>query len=84
MIEALASGTPVAVATGSALDEITPAQALRFDPRDADALRGALQAAARNGRRDDEAAPVLQAAAERYAPARYQQRVAQLLDEVLR
>lgn len=84
VIEALASGTPVAVATGSALDEITPAQALRFDPRDADALRGALQAAARNGRRDDEAAPVLQAAAERYAPARYQQRVAQLLDEVLR
>ncbi len=84
VIEALASGTPVAVATGSALDEITPAQSLRFDPRDAEALRTSLQAAVSSGRRDDEAAPVLQAAAERYAPARYEQRVAQLLDEVLR
>lgn len=83
VIEALACGTPVAVATGSSLDEITPRQALRFDPTDADALREALRDAA-TGRRPDEAAVVLQAAAARYAPAHYQQRVAQLLDEVLR
>ncbi|MEA5667966.1 glycosyltransferase family 1 protein [Stenotrophomonas sp. ATCM1_4] len=83
VIEALACGTPVAVATGSALDEITPRQALRFDPRDADALREALRDAA-TGRRAEESVAVLQAAAARYAPAHYQQRVLQLLDEVLR
>ena len=51
--------------------------------RDADALREALRDAA-TGRRAEESVAVLQAAAARYAPAHYQQRVLQLLDEVLR
>ncbi len=83
VIEALSCGTPVAVATGSALDEITPAQALRFNPLDAASLRQALAAAA-SGRREDEAPEILIQAAQRYAVAPYQQRLAQLLREASR
>ena len=83
VIEALSCGTPVAVATGSALDEITPAQALRFDPQDAAALRRALLAAAA-GRAEQESAGALMLAAQRYSAGPYQQRVAQLLQEAWR
>ncbi|WNW09608.1 glycosyltransferase family 1 protein [Pseudomonas sp. DTU_2021_1001937_2_SI_NGA_ILE_001] len=38
VIEALRVGTPVAVATGSSLDEITPPDSPRFSPYDGDAL----------------------------------------------
>ncbi|HEX8595886.1 MAG TPA: glycosyltransferase family 1 protein [Pseudomonas sp.] len=38
VIEALSVGTPVAVATGSSLDEITPADSPRFSPTDTAAL----------------------------------------------
>ena len=83
VIEALSCGTPVAVATGSALDEITPAQSLRFDPRDADSLRRTLLAAA-SGRGEQETPEALIMAAQRYSAAPYQQRVAQLLQEASR
>jgi glycosyltransferase involved in cell wall biosynthesis len=83
VIEALGCGTPVAVATGSALDEITPGQALRFDPRSAASLRQALLAAV-PGRREQETRAALIDAAQRYAIAPYQQRVAQLLQALPR
>ena len=83
VIEALSCGTPVAVATGSALDEITPPQSLRFDPRDAASLRDALLVAA-SGRGTQEARQTLITAAQRYGAGPYQLRVAQLLREALR
>ncbi|HEX7989187.1 MAG TPA: glycosyltransferase family 1 protein [Stenotrophomonas sp.] len=83
VIEALGCGTPVAVATGSALDEITPAQSLRFDPRDAASLRDALLAAA-SGRSAQETRDALITAAQRYGAGPYRQRVAQLLQEASR
>ncbi len=82
VIEALGCGTPVAVATGSALDEITPAQSLRFDPREVSSLRNALLVAA-EGRGGQETADVLIKAAQRFGAGPYRQRVAQLLREVL-
>ena len=83
VIEALRCGTPVAVATGSALDEITPAQALRFDPLDPASLQQALIAAL-PGRLAEEKPEALQAAAGVFGVAPYQQRVAQLLQELQR
>lgn len=43
VVEACSTGTPVAVAKGSALDEVAPPGALRFDPCNADALKQCLQ-----------------------------------------
>jgi len=44
LAEAMAAGLPTAVATGSALDEVASAEAIRFDPHDLDAMSDALQA----------------------------------------
>ncbi|MGL4603999.1 MAG: glycosyltransferase family 4 protein [Iodobacter sp.] len=43
VIEALAQGAPVAVARGSALDEIAPPDCLRFSPEDGPALQFLMQ-----------------------------------------
>lgn len=43
VVEALSVGTPVAVARGSALDEVAPPNAPRFDPHDAGQLQSVMQ-----------------------------------------
>lgn len=42
VVEALSVGTPVAVARGSALDEVAPPSARRFDPHDGAQLKAAM------------------------------------------
>lgn len=81
VIEALACGTPVAAATGSALDEILPAQALRFDPHDPASIQSALRLAAQ-GRRPEETPQVLRQAAARFNSDAYAANVIALLDEL--
>lgn len=43
VIEACSTGTPVAVAKGSALDEVAPPGSLRFDPDSGDELKQCMQ-----------------------------------------
>ena len=81
VIEAMRCGTPVAAATGSALDELLPAQALRFDPYNAAQIQAALRKAAA-GRLPEEQAAVLQQHAQRFDTAHYQAQVRHLLDEL--
>ncbi len=50
VIEAAACGTPVATPQGGVFDEITPPGALRFDPRDTQAMLALMQQAAVLGR----------------------------------
>ena len=42
VVEAMAAGTPVVASSAASIDEATGGAALRFDPRDAQALAGAL------------------------------------------
>ncbi|KAA5837684.1 glycosyltransferase family 1 protein [Pseudomonas sp. GW456-L14] len=53
VVEALWQGTPVAVARGSALDEVTPPGARRFNARDRASLRNALIEQAQDSARPD-------------------------------
>jgi glycosyltransferase involved in cell wall biosynthesis len=79
VIEALGVGTPVAVASGSSLDEVTPPDSPRFSPQDLPALvrlMGVLSTAER-----EEPAP-LQAWAQRYGVDAYRQRFNELLEEL--
>ncbi|MBC2658716.1 glycosyltransferase family 4 protein [Pseudomonas sp. MSSRFD41] len=79
VIEALSVGTPVAVASGSALDEITPAGSPRFSPTDGAAL-GQLMVQLADSPKEDPAA--LQAWAAGYAEGAYRQRLDELLEEL--
>ena len=79
VIEALSAGTPVAVASGSALDEITPPHSPRFSPTDSNALSELMLSLATQ---DPEPREPLQAWANRYASAAYQQRFNELLEEL--
>ncbi|MDG9924028.1 MULTISPECIES: glycosyltransferase family 1 protein [unclassified Pseudomonas] len=79
VVEALGHGTPVALACGSALDEVAPAQSPRFAPHDAGDLRRCLlELAQRPLPRDDS----LREWAARYAPAAYRARLNDLLQEL--
>ncbi|KRP41658.1 Glycosyltransferase involved in cell wall bisynthesis [Pseudomonas libanensis] len=49
VVEALSVGTPVAVARGSALDEVAPPSAPRFDPHDAGQLQDVMRQLAAPG-----------------------------------
>lgn len=82
VIEAAACGTPVATAKGSALDEITPAGAPRFDPRDEVGLVQLMSRLARQRRGEDESIEALQAWARRYDLPVYAARVDELLKEL--
>jgi polysaccharide biosynthesis protein PslI len=77
VIEALAQGAPVAVARGSALDEITPPNSPRFSPYDGEALQGLMRDLALT----PQAADLLtrQVWAARFAMPAYNERVGQLL-----
>lgn len=81
VIEALAQGTPVAVATGSALDEVAPPQAARFAPNDASGLQALMHRLAAAGPDGD--ADANRAWARRYDMDAYRRRVDQLLDRLL-
>lgn len=79
VIEALGTGTPVAVASGSSLDEITPPDSPRFAPEDSAALvrlMGVLSTAA-----PEDPAPLKEWAA-RYGLDAFQQRIHAALEEL--
>ena len=79
VIEALAGGTPVAVATGSSLDEIVAPGTPRFSPYDGAALVTLMH---RLARPEDPDRDALRAWAERYSEQPYRARVAELLQEL--
>jgi len=79
VIEALSVGTPVAVASGSSLDEITPPDSPRFSPTDSAALVR-LMGEMSNTLNDDPAH--LKAWAARYGLDAYRQRFNELIEEL--
>ncbi|MEH6421299.1 glycosyltransferase family 4 protein [Pseudomonas sp. CGJS7] len=82
VLEALAAGTPVAVAEGSALEEVAPMDMPRFDPHD---RHGLAQLMIRLSRESVVgSAEQRRAFAQRFAPNAYAARVGALLDELLK
>lgn len=80
VIEALSVGTPVAVASGTSLDEITPPSAPRFSPTDGAAL---VQLMVELADRPAEQSPEhLRQWAERFNPLAYRRRLAELIEEL--
>ena len=69
----------MAVASGSALDEITPVQSPRFSPTDSQALTDLMITLATQGAEDPER---MQNWAKRYAVDAYRQRFNELLEEL--
>ena len=82
VIEALGQGTPVAVARGSALDEVAPAEAIRFDPANGPALQGLMMELALPAIRPSEEPGLLRQWAARFDMPAYGQRLWQLLDQL--
>lgn len=79
VVEALGVGTPVAVATGSSLDEVTPPGSPRFSPSDQSALirlMGVLSTA------DAQDPAPLRAWADNYGVGAYRRRFDELLEEL--
>lgn len=82
VLEALAAGTPVAVAEGGALEEVAPADMPRFDPHDRPALARLMIRLSREsvaGHADQR-----RVFAQRFAPNAYAARVNALLEALLR
>ncbi|KAA6179495.1 glycosyltransferase family 4 protein [Pseudomonas veronii] len=80
VIEALSVGTPVAVASGTSLDEITPPSAPRFSPTDAPAL---VQLMVTLAERPDEEPPEQRRQwAARFNQHAYRQHLAELIEEL--
>lgn len=80
VIEALSVGTPVAVASGTSLDEITPPSAPRFSPTDGPAL---VQLMVGLGDQPDEQSPEQRKEwAQRFNHHAYRRRLAQLIEEL--
>jgi glycosyltransferase involved in cell wall biosynthesis len=86
VIEALGAGTPVAVARGSALDEIAPPHTPRFDPDDAAALVRLMLALGDSTpaktEKPEETAKACRAWAARYDTDAYRARLGELLEEL--
>src|SRR5690606_4895735 len=80
VVESLSAGTPVAVARGSALEEVAPADAPRFAPHGPAALIELMTRLAKQPPATDRAS--LRAWAERYGVPAYRTRLAELLDEL--
>ena len=79
VVEALGLGTPVALARGSALDEVAPPESPRFAPYDAaDQQRCMLELAQQPLPRS----PALTEWAAGFSPAAYRQRLSCLLEEL--
>ena len=81
VVEAMAYGTPVAVARGSALDEVAPEDAVRFDPRDERALQR-LMSNLGCERLPGEEAEKLREWSAQYRMPHYARRLAELLTDV--
>jgi glycosyltransferase involved in cell wall biosynthesis len=84
VVEALGCGTPVAVAHGSALDEVAPQDAPHFDPYDGSALEQLLIGLARTRRNAGESPEALRDFAGRFGLDAYAHRVAELVEELRR
>jgi glycosyltransferase involved in cell wall biosynthesis len=82
VVEAAACGTPVATARGTALDEVTPPGAMRFDPEDTTALTQCMFQAATQARIAAESPEALRQWAMRYDLPVYAERVDALLKEL--
>lgn len=82
VIEAAACGVPVATATGSALDEVTPPGSPRFDPRDSQALTKLMLDLSKPRRHQADNAERLRQWAARYDLVPYARRVDELLSEL--
>lgn len=82
VIEALGHATPVAVATGSALDEVAPPSALRFSPTDAHSLRRAMLEAIAHPKsaHSENEKTTLRDWAKQFDQAHYQDRLIQCLE----
>ncbi len=83
VVEALVQGTPVAVAHGSALDEVAPPDAPRFDPDDAVALRAMMAKLALQPDRNTEEKQRLREWAGQFAMPAYRQRLWGLLNGLM-
>ena len=79
-IEALSVGTPVAVASGTSLDEITPPSAPRFSPTDGPALVQLMLALA--DRPAEESPEQRRQWAQRFNHQAYRRRLAELIEEL--
>lgn len=79
VIEAMAAGTPVALASGTSLDEIVPAGTPRFSPYDGAAV---IELMHRLAQPDEPDRKALQDWARRYSEQPYRARVAELLQEL--
>jgi glycosyltransferase involved in cell wall biosynthesis len=79
VIEAMAVGTPVAVASGTSLDEIVPAGTPRFSPYDGAAV---IELMHRLVRPEEPGRQALRDWAKRYSEQPYRARVAELLQEL--
>ncbi|MBW6253675.1 glycosyltransferase, partial [Pseudomonas aeruginosa] len=80
VVEALSVGTPVAVASGTSLDEVTPPSAPRFSPSDGAALERLMLRLADTPR--EASAEELIAWAARFNREAYRQRLAALIEEL--
>ncbi len=80
VIEALSVGTPVAVASGTSLDEITPPSAPRFSPTDGPALVQLMLGL--GAQPDEETAEQRRLWAQRFNHHAYRQRLAELIEEL--
>lgn len=82
VLEALAAGTPVAVAEGGALEEVAPMDMPRFDPHDRPQLAQLMIRLSRESVVGS--AEQRRAFAQRFAPNAYAARVGALLEELLK
>ena len=82
VVEAAACGTPVAVALGTSLDEVTPPWAPRFAPDDAERLGDLMLALAQAQRRPDESEAACRDWARRFDWPAYAARLDALLREL--
>ncbi|MGB3123591.1 MAG: glycosyltransferase family 1 protein [Pseudomonas sp.] len=80
VIEALSVGTPVAVASGTSLDEITPPSAPRFSPTDGPALVQLMVDLI--GRPTEESPEQRRVWAQRFNHQAYRRRLAELIEEL--
>jgi len=79
VVEALAAGTPVAVAEGSALDEVAPPEAPRFPGADTGAITALMRALAPIDRTRPDPAPLV-AWANRFGKAAFRSRLRALVE----
>lgn len=80
VIEALSVGTPVAVASGTSLDEITPPSAPRFSPSDGPALVQLMVELV--GRATEDSPEQRKLWAQRFNHQAYSRRLAELIEEL--